>query len=154
MTKRAKPPLHGRDHAPDGADPIPTVAGGGIQFDTRPQDGDWLYVETTGTQPDTTHTGIELVASQDIVQEGRRISLEADTENINVSSDESTVDVFGQDGVTITGNGDTGVVIAVNGAGDVWIQLQPGNNLKISGLPTIAGAAGNVYNSSGTLKIS
>ena len=43
-----KPIIHGRDHAAGGADPIPGLAGGGIDFNTYPQDGDWLYIETTG----------------------------------------------------------------------------------------------------------
>lgn len=36
--------------------------GGGIQFDTYPQDGDWLYVKATGFNPDEGY-GIELLAA-------------------------------------------------------------------------------------------
>lgn len=48
-----KPVIHGRDHLPGGADPIPAVAatggGTGIQFDTSPQEGGFLEVTTTMT---------------------------------------------------------------------------------------------------------
>lgn len=49
--KDRKPIIHGRDHAPGGADPIPGLIvdfEGFIRFVTRPQDGAWLYIETTG----------------------------------------------------------------------------------------------------------
>lgn len=39
-----KPELHGRDHRPGGADPIPTTATG-IQYNTL-NDGEWLWVAT------------------------------------------------------------------------------------------------------------
>lgn len=61
-----KPPIHGRDHRPGGADPIP---GTGIQFDTYPQAGNWLYAETTGGTGSPHGYGIELVATDDISME-------------------------------------------------------------------------------------
>ena len=71
MTIDQKPILHGRDHSPGGADPIPDL--GGIQFDTYPQAGQWLYIETDGsdTSPsgfgmeffDTSGNGIDLAAN-------------------------------------------------------------------------------------------
>ncbi len=57
MTLEQKPILHGRDHSPGGNDPIPGLgSGGGIDFDTYPQAGQWLYVETDG--PDTSPSGL------------------------------------------------------------------------------------------------
>lgn len=53
-----KPIVHGRDHAPNGPDPIPGL-GGGIAFDTYPQDGQWLYVETDGTDTSPSGFGME-----------------------------------------------------------------------------------------------
>src|SRR4051794_37120016 len=41
--------------------------GGGIQFDTKPQAGNWLYVETTATSGTA---GIELKASAELLFEG------------------------------------------------------------------------------------
>ena len=54
MSIDQKPILHGRDHSPGGADPIPDLTGG-IDFDTYPQAGQWLYIETDG--PDTSPSG-------------------------------------------------------------------------------------------------
>ncbi len=36
-----------------------TPVGSGIQFDTEPQDGDWLFVETTGSNPDLAQSSIQ-----------------------------------------------------------------------------------------------
>src|SRR5262249_52280676 len=51
LVSRLYPPKHGSTHRADGSDPIPGLGGGGggIQFDTEPQSGDWLDVETTST---------------------------------------------------------------------------------------------------------
>lgn len=46
-----------------GADPIPGMGGGGIQFDTYPQDGQWLYVETTGSDTSPSGFGMEIYDS-------------------------------------------------------------------------------------------
>jgi hypothetical protein len=62
MTRlQQKPILHGRDHATGGVDPIPGI--GGLSFDTYPQAGNWLYVETddsTGAGGSPSGYGIEL----------------------------------------------------------------------------------------------
>lgn len=49
---RQKPIIHGRDHAPGGADPIPGLVlggggggGGGIDFDVFPQIGGYLHIQ-------------------------------------------------------------------------------------------------------------
>lgn len=46
--------MHGRDHLPNGADPIPGLtiggSGGGIQFDID-NVGGWLLIETNGVNP-------------------------------------------------------------------------------------------------------
>lgn len=73
-----KPIIHGRDHAPGGADPIPGWpsgggGGSGIIFDQDPQAGDWLQVNTTDGNP-TTHTG-----PLGYVDEGYGIALVAGT---------------------------------------------------------------------------
>lgn len=52
--------LHGRDHTPDGADPIPGGGGGGIQFDSYPQAGGWLYAGTTNGASSPNGYGVEL----------------------------------------------------------------------------------------------
>lgn len=58
--------MHGRDHLPTGADPIPGMSGGsGIQFDTV-NTGGWLEIRTTDTGEegifilDTSGNGIDI----------------------------------------------------------------------------------------------
>jgi hypothetical protein len=58
-----KPAIHGRDHRHGGVDPVhiawedvgtsggTAVAGGGIQFETYPQAGDWMYWNTSSAGP-------------------------------------------------------------------------------------------------------
>jgi hypothetical protein len=58
MKTRLKPVNHGRDHSPGGADPIPNLSGG-INFDTYPQAGEWLYVETDGAGTSPSGFGME-----------------------------------------------------------------------------------------------
>lgn len=61
MKIQPKPIIHGRDHRPDGVDPIPGI--GGIMFDTYPQAGNWLYVETddeTGSGGSPSGLGVEV----------------------------------------------------------------------------------------------
>jgi len=70
MARRPKPHVHGRDHEHGGADTtlihyedVGTSGGGtggGIQFDTYPQSGGWLYAETTDTGGGPESYGIEL----------------------------------------------------------------------------------------------
>ena len=68
--KQQKPIIHGRDHEHGGADPIRVHwedvgtsgggAGGGIRFDTYPQAGGWLYLETTDSTGEPSASGIEI----------------------------------------------------------------------------------------------
>jgi hypothetical protein len=154
-----KPIIHGRDHAPGGADPIPFTPGG-IQFDTYPQDGQWLYIETAGTDTspsgfgveiyDPSGNGINLGASG-----GGDIELRAtgggatrirSTDQVDVHDENTTPGGGGVDiqslrsDVTIrTGHYFTGLV----------------GYLILTGLPTSdPGVTGAVWNDSGTLKIS
>ncbi len=57
--KSEYPARHGDQHAPDGSDPIAGI-GGGLQYNVvdvyGPHNiGDWLNIETTGTDPDTSY---------------------------------------------------------------------------------------------------
>jgi len=153
MTRHSRPVMHGRDHASDGPDPVPLSA---IQFDTQPQDGDWLYVRTTDENPAGPVDGIALVAdggSASFVSEESMI-IESTTEDVNLYADVGSINVTGQNGVNINANGDGGVIIQVTGTGDIVIQIVAGTNLKLVGLPTVPGGTGAVYNDLGTLKIS
>jgi hypothetical protein len=64
-----------------------SATGTGIQFDTDPQAGDWLYVETTGSNPATAH-GVDVLASADINLEssGGRIDLTAIGDDATIAS--------------------------------------------------------------------
>lgn len=78
MTKlRDRPVLHGRDHAPGGADPIPGSSG--IAFDTYPQAGEWLYIETDGAGTTPSGFGMELFDDSgngiDISSDGAHVRL-------------------------------------------------------------------------------
>lgn len=69
---RPRPILHGRDHLPGGADPIP--GGRGILFDTY-NVGDWLSVEATDVEPLSGLNAIQL--STGPYPDGGRIQLES-----------------------------------------------------------------------------
>src|SRR5262245_8086118 len=80
-------------------------AGGGIDFDTSPQTGDWLYVETTDSTGSPNGWGIEL---NDQSSDG--IWIHADTYNLLLGAGHNatlgaggTASVNGNAGVTLTG---------------------------------------------------
>jgi hypothetical protein len=77
MSIDEKPILHGRDHAPGGADPIPGTSG--IAFDTYPQAGEWLYVETDGAGTTPSGFGMEFFDDSgngiDISSDGAHVRL-------------------------------------------------------------------------------
>ena len=69
MARKAKPHVHGRDHEHGGADTTlihyedvgdSGGGGGGIQFDSYPQAGQWLYVETDGAATSPSGYGVEV----------------------------------------------------------------------------------------------
>jgi hypothetical protein len=91
MTIDQKPIMHGRDHSPGGNDPIPDL--GGIQFDTYPQAGQWLYVETDGTDTSPSGFGMEFFDDS-----GNGIDL--------ASHGDITLRATGGGGINITTTGD------------------------------------------------
>lgn len=54
------PAVHGHTHKRGGSDPIDAA---GIQFETYPQDGAWLYAETTDASGSPNGVGIEFYSS-------------------------------------------------------------------------------------------
>lgn len=128
MRGREKPVIHGRDHGPGGADPIPAVETTGIQFNTFPQQGDYLVIETTDG--------------------GIAINQTADHD------DPISIENEGDGVISISAAGDGPINIATEGAGDINIQLNGTGVLTIDGLPTSApGTTNTVWNDGGTLKI-
>lgn len=134
-------------------------AGSGIQFDTDPQSGDWLMVETTSTFDGPSNDGMRFYSSGDI--------------EIQNTTTDNTGNIFiaGDSGVGIEGAGDEGVVIGAHGAGNVLIRVisgtgnhlvlrvlsSAGHQLQIIGLPTSnpGGPGGNYVwrDASGFLRI-
>lgn len=103
----------------DEGDGVITVAGGGggggggIQFDTEPQAGTWLYVETTGAA--TSGYGIEMNASDGIWLHGpNSLTLEGDA-GADLTS------ASGNIGIHATGSGRS-----INIAADQQINLDTG----------------------------
>jgi len=148
---------HGRRHAADGEDPIP---GGGIQFDTYPQDGGYLYIETgdgtdspnqyafqvkdTGT---TANDGVQITSARlvDIGTLGNDLYLYTtggndlyvesyDTGYIYIGTDETTTVTIGASDCSIDIDGDT-VSIDAN-AGNLNLNASGAGNdvmMKLSG---------------------
>jgi hypothetical protein len=57
------PAYHGRTHSPGGTDPIPV--GNGIQFDTEPQSGSYIFATVDGVAPGAGAYGITLGDTSD-----------------------------------------------------------------------------------------
>ncbi len=113
-----KPVLHRRDHEHGGADPVRIVwestgeageGGGGIQFDTYPQAGQWLYLETDGTDASPSGYGLEVYDSS-----GLGIDL--------ASNGGITLHNTADGGVSITNTSDGGTLLQDTGGGDVHIS--------------------------------
>lgn len=172
MTRRPKPMMHGRDHAPDGADPIPAAAGDGIQFDTDPQTGVYLWVQTTGTDPGTGR-GINLMSDTAIQVDGSAVQVYAETDDVEINSVTHDVNIGATHNVLATAGHDL-IWTADRDASvssdrdatwaahrDVTVQAAFGGAAGVDGniillhLPTSdPGVSGALWNSAGTLKIS
>jgi hypothetical protein len=173
MTRRPKPVIHGRDHAPDGPDPIPAVAGDGIKFDTHPQDGGWLYVHTTGSDPTSPAAGIALLADEGgiyIDAATGQLSLFADDGDVVIGSTGGDIEMASGDDLRFTATTDinhiSGRDVTVTAERDATIAAKrdvtlradsdgtAGGNLILLSLPTSApGVSHAVWNDAGTLKI-
>jgi hypothetical protein len=154
-----KPVIHGRDHAPGGADPIPGLGGGGgIQFDTDNQGG-FLYVQTNDI--DTAGSGVGLCLFDDSgggiqVQASGGGSVEVRTTGGGDTIIRSTGTVRVQDENTGAG---AGVLISSLRS---HVTIATGQQLSgtagyliLDGLPTSdPGVPGAVWNDGGTLKVS
>lgn len=138
------PAYHGRTHSAGGTDPIPGMGGGsGIQFDTYPQDGGWLYAETTDGDTSPNGWAIELNDQAAL----------ADAAGIWLHSAHGSVLIAGATGVTLSTSGRS---IAVTGSG-IAISGTPyelavntdvkhnANNSTISGHRFTIPASGGVF---------
>lgn len=127
-----RPVIHARDHEHGGADTVRIVyesvgeAGtGGIQFDTYPQAGQWLYLETDGTDASPSGYGLEVFDTS-----GLGIDL--------ASNGGITLHNTADGGVSITDASGVGILIGDSGGGDVDIEsthnvtLGASNELSLS----------------------
>jgi len=139
MARKPKPHVHGRDHEHGGADTTlihyedvgTSGAGGGIQFDSYPQDGQWLYLETDG--PDTSPSGYGVEV------------FDASGNGVDLAS------AGGQVTIQTTGAGD----ILLQATGDIVLRLSgSSSHIRMPDLPTSDPGIPNVLwvDSSGFLR--
>jgi hypothetical protein len=129
---RDRPVLHGRDHAPGGADPtlllwddVGSSGGGGttgIQFATYPQAGTWLYASTTGSGgPNTNGIDFESSANLNLQSTGGTATLQS-SGSIMVHSSGGAANLEGWGGgATVFGN-TTVFILSNSGSGVAGIQ--------------------------------
>jgi hypothetical protein len=130
--------------------------GGGIQFDTTPQAGGFLQVTTTSGN---LNLDVEGSGNLNLVADG--------SGDVSVYAAEGSVNIEGNEGVIIVGDGDTGIGLDAKGDGDLQLTASGTNDIRLvafsssgrhivlQGIPTSDPAeAGAIWNSAGTLKIS
>jgi hypothetical protein len=132
--------MHGRDHAPGGADPIPGLGsggggGGGIQFDTYPQSGNWLYVETSDDSGSPDGWGIELLSldSSGINIQSVSWAQLVSQNSLDVISHAAAVRLRGQTYARIQAQGTTSSYIQML-APDVGLTLGPDGQFIIDSI--------------------
>ena len=130
MKIQQKPIIHGRDHAPGGADPVPGL--GGIAFEVDPQTGGWLMIETTGSNvtedSEGEFFGISLVAGADTEGGGiylKTLPTSEDVQSMGITlenNDSSGIDIV-DDGPTagIRINSETAIRMTAPDTRDVWV---------------------------------
>jgi hypothetical protein len=174
-----KPIIHGRDHAPGGADPIPFTPADGIRFDTAPQAGGYLLTTTEGP------LGIRLNATGEGTGSSGDITIwtsetsdptappGGDAGSIEIFADGGGVDMFTVGGGALNvftdtdgeGSGSGDLNLGTKGHSDIVadaggsIYLRAGHhgtgNIVLLFLPTSdPGVTGALWNNGGTLSIS
>lgn len=137
-------------------------SGSGIQYDTYPQSGDWLYSETTGEGgpngagvdfEDTGSGGIRFVASNTgyvIINANGQGDV-----NIGVNGDLTTIA-----GDSVQLDGQTGIVSVDNPHGTAYLYEAPygfqavaSKGLMLLGLPPAPGAAGTLWSNGGVVTV-
>jgi hypothetical protein len=148
-----RPVIHGRDHAPGGADPIP-LSFGGIQYEIDPQTGGWLLIETDSTEGGgPTDDAIRVIANEG------DIAVNAVAHDIKMISGNDILASSGRD-LTWTADRDAYVTAdrdaAIVANGDILLRAnEVAGNLRLYNLPTAdPGVSNAVWNDGGTLKIS
>jgi hypothetical protein len=124
-----KPVLHAHDHQHGGADPVRITwestgeagTGGAIMFDTDPQTGNWLMIETTEPNPTAGADGSSMMLKS------------AGDIEIQNTTDDSTghIHIFGDNDVEISAFGDGGVQIAARGDGSLVIRADSGTSAQV-----------------------
>jgi hypothetical protein len=168
---------------PFGSAPSASPAGGGIKFDTHPQGGTWLYVETDGPAAgpngygmdfeDDSGNGLNLqsttvvsINSTDPSIDGIELQAAggASAVSLNMGDAGFQVDDYTHGGIKLQeeAGGTAGIVLRDLGTGGVELDSAGGGpislvntgHLVITGLPTSnPGGSGVVWNNSGVLSI-
>jgi hypothetical protein len=117
--------------------------GGGIQFNTDPQDGDWLYVRTTGFDPGNGR-GIYLKADGGGIRLLNTGASTTDIDNtgagaISITTATTDINIFAGNGVAMSADGATGIQLSADGSGDVAIAQTDTGDVDVST------AAGNIF---------
>jgi len=121
MARKAKPHVHGRDHEHGGADTtlihyedVGTSGGGsgGIQFDSYPQDGQWLYLETDGPATSPSGFGVEIYDPS-----GNGVDLASS------SGGQITLDTTGGGDILLQSTGD--IVLIATGTANILMPALP-----------------------------
>lgn len=145
------------------------AASSGIAFETDPQAGAWLYVETTGTDP-ASGAGLNLVNAHAVLISGEGIELTSPSTSIVFNAPDFlfTGDASGNDDFLVSVGGhilltpeNSAIQLAMQAG--VGIQLYttagpvrvPQGDFRVNGLPIVdPGNSGQFWNSAGTVKVS
>jgi hypothetical protein len=131
-----QPRIHGITHRPGGPDPIPGSSAG-IQFDTDPQEGNWLWIKVVDSSVAGGSSSGDAFAVLD--DNGGGIAL--------LSSSDGTITI------SATGGGEV-VLESIGATGEIRLNIASGAYLRFVGLPTSnPGGTGRVWNNGGVLNI-
>ena len=133
-----KPVIHGRDHAPGGADPIPFTLG--IQYEVTPQTGAWLDIETVDVFGSF---GVRIIANLGT------FSINAVDEDVEIVAGRN-VEVTAAEDVELVADQD----VNITGTRDVTLRAVDGSILLVNVPTTDPHILRAVWNDGGTLKLS
>jgi hypothetical protein len=135
--------MHGNTHVPGGPDPIP-ITPTGIQFETDPQDGAWLHIETTAIEGGGPF--------------GHGIRLIADLGDLELNAVDHDITLIAGNDILWSSDRDVAATadrdLNLSAQRDIVLDVGTGT-IILHGLPTTdPGITGALWNDGGTLKVS